>query len=131
MQAVAPRALAPVLARGQRRRDHLKLPPRSVHGDDLAREPGPFTIFGRARPRQREHGPPLKLVDRLARRAFRLSLGVLLEGLADAGEGDGGHCLAGARGVQILLASRGDPSRDQISRALVLLSSLGLSGANR
>ena len=131
METITPRTLAPIFARGERRRQYLKLPPRSVDGDDLAREPGPFIIFGRARPRQREDRPSFKLVEGLARRAFRLSLGMLLEGLADAGEGDGGHCLAGARGVQILLASRGDPSRDQISRALVLLSSLGLSGANR
>ena len=69
----------------------MKLTPRPVRRDDLAREPGPLAVFGRALPRQREHGPTNKVVDRFPRRAGGVALGVLLEGLADAGEGDGGH----------------------------------------
>ena len=91
MQAVAPRTLAAIFTGRERGREDLELAPRSINSDDLAREPGSLVIFGRARPRQREHGPSRKLVEGLARRAFRLSLGVLLEGLADAGEGGGGH----------------------------------------
>ena len=98
MQAVAPRTLAAVFTGGQGGRQYLKLPPCSVHGHDLAREPGPLAVLGRALPRQREHGPPVKLVYRFPRRAGGVALGVLLEGLADAGEGDGGHRFLSATG---------------------------------
>jgi len=131
MQAVTTRTRAAVLARGERRRHQLKLPPRPIGSDDLAREPGSFIIFGRALPGQREHGPALKLVEGLARRAFRLSLGVLLEGLADAGEGDGGHFVGALTACYDGVSLPVPRARGDRSKLLVLERSAGLSGARK
>ena len=135
METVAARTLAPIFTGRERGRDHLELPPGAIGSDDLAREPGSFIILGRALARQREDRPSLKLVEGLARRSFRLSLGVLLEGLSDAGEGDGGHfcCfVAGALtarcdGVSLLCRARGDQSA--VFESALFLTAPVVSGA--